>query len=147
MYSLDQDYLFANKCLQKCSLTLSFQNKANTSNIIIKMYENDLIDFLKAENVKDSSISSLRAALNLEVKLRIRFLWKNQEEVSSQVLPATGSGPGKRLGLAGDCTPGRAQNTGGGPRKLQGEITQAGKGAKFRAPGDSQSRVRARQDS
>ena len=44
----------------------------------------------------------LRAALNLEVKLRIRFLWKNQEEVSSQVLPATGSGPGRRLGLARD---------------------------------------------
>lgn len=83
MYSFDQDYLFANKCLQKCFLALSFQNKANTSNIIIKMYENNLVDFLKAQNVKDSSISSLRAALNLEIKLRIRFLGENQEEVSS----------------------------------------------------------------
>lgn len=80
------------------------------------MYENNLVDFLKAQNVKDSSISSLTAALNLEVKLRTGFLWENQEEVSSRFFPATRWGPGGRLGLAGDCTSGRAQNTGGGPR-------------------------------
>lgn len=55
-------------------------------------------------------------ALNLEVKLRIRFLWENQEEVSSQFLLATCFGPGGRLGFAESCAFGSYWNTGGGPR-------------------------------
>lgn len=45
------------------------------------MYENNLVDFLKAQNVRDSHMSSLSAALNLEAKPRIGFLWADQEEV------------------------------------------------------------------
>lgn len=55
------------------------------------MYENNLVDFLKAQNVKDSHMSSLSAALSLEAKLRIshRFLWENQEDGSGQLFSAT----------------------------------------------------------
>lgn len=54
-----QNMLFANECLQIAgSLILSFQSKANILNVIIKMYENTPVEFfLKAENVKDSSIA------------------------------------------------------------------------------------------
>lgn len=54
-----QNMLFANKCLRIAgSLILSFENKANVLNVIIKMYENTLVDyFLQAENVKDANVS------------------------------------------------------------------------------------------
>lgn len=56
-----QNILLANKCLQIAgSFILSFPNKANILNVIIKMYENILVDFFffKVEKVKDSNISS-----------------------------------------------------------------------------------------
>lgn len=70
MYSFDQDYL---QISAYKSALLPCHFKANTSNIIIKMYENNLVDFLKAQNVKDSSLSSWKAALGSEVKLRTGF--------------------------------------------------------------------------
>lgn len=53
------------------------------------MYENNLVDFLKAQNVKDSHMSSLSAALSLEAKLSTRFLWENQEDGSGQLFLTT----------------------------------------------------------
>lgn len=78
-----QDMLFANKCLQIAgSLILSFQNKANILNVIIKMYENTPVDFFRGRKCQGFPHQLMSAALNLEVKLRTGVPWENQEVAS-----------------------------------------------------------------
>lgn len=97
-----QNMLFANKCLQIAgSLMLSFQNKANIFNVIIKMYENTPVDFFNGRKCQGFLHQLMRAALNLEVKLRTGFLWENQE-VARGFFPALCFGPTEGLGLVGN---------------------------------------------
>lgn len=59
------------------------------------MYENNLVDFLKAQNVKDSSLSSWRAALGSEVKLRTGFRGRpgrGVRSILSSSTPCAGGG-------------------------------------------------------
>ena len=108
-----QNVLFANKCLQiSGSLILSFQNKANILNVIIKMYENTPVDFFNSRKCQGFPHQLMSAALNLEVKLRTGFPWENQE-VASRFFPALCFGPTERLGLVGNCMLGCYQHGGG----------------------------------